>query len=284
MFIGEGLFLSNGFGIVILFPKSKRFWRLFEDVNMSDGLRQPEHHTNHTQRLERRTSKQWVWPVLLAVIVIGVFLSLQKRAEQSPQDRIDEFFTLDKIVRSDLPEEKLIEYKHRMSDAKANMHGPDGDINFRSYMEAASVKKGVGDYEGARDIWEYVNEKRPKNSVSFANLGDLYANFLKNPVRAEQNYLKAIENDPSDPGYLRGLLELYQYQLTSRLGFSEEIFKKAAETNKEIPDFWLILANYYELAKNYDMAIEAWKKIPELDPAMRASAHDQIQRIEGLTK
>lgn len=237
-------------------------------------------------RQEARKKNVLVWIIaFIVVFVIGGFLILRNNGEDpSPQVQIDRFFSLGTIVRNDLPEEKLIEYRNRMAEAKASTHSQDGDINFRAYMEAASVKKGVGDYEGAREIWEYVNEKRPNNSVSFANLGDLYGNFLKNPEKAEKNYLTAIENDPSDPAYVRGLLELYQYQLTSRLGFQEDVFKKAAEANSEKPDFWLILANYYESAKNYNQAIMAWNKIPELDPAMRGPVDEQIKRLEDLTK
>ncbi len=244
---------------------------------------QPLPTDDRRQTTSARKKLPWII-VLIAILAIAGFFLLRNYKEPSTQDQIDQFFTLNKIVRNDIPEEKLAEYYNRMAEAKASTHSADGDINFRSYMEAASVKKGVGDYEGARDIWEYVNMKRPQNSVSFANLGDLYANFLKYPVKSEQNYLRAIENDPTDPAYLRGLLELYQYQLTSRLGFSEEMFKNAAESNADKPDFWLILANYYELAKNYDKAIEAWRKIPELDPAMRAPVDEQIQRIGNLTK
>lgn len=218
------------------------------------------------------------------LVVAGYFLFIKKESSPTQEARIEQFFTLDKIVRTDLPEVKLAEYRERMVAAKVNRAMSEDGFNFRSFMEAGSIKKGVGDWEGAREIWEYVNVKRPKNSVSFANLGDLYANFLKDPVKAEQNYLKAIENDPSDPGYVRNLLELYEYQMPNKLGFSEQIFTEAIEKNPDKADFWLLLAHYEELAKNYDKAIEAWEKVKALEPSHKEVADREIKRIEELRK
>lgn len=257
------------------------------EIMQNELSQQTQQQTHSPQDIDhgarKRNSLPWII-ALLVILAITSFIVFNKDNDSSTQTQVDTFFTLNKIVRTDLPDEKLAEYKNRMSDAKANATAPGGEINFRSYMEAGSVKKGVGDYEGARDIWEFVNSVRPKNSVSFANLGDLYANFLNNNEKAEANYLKAIENDPSDPSYVRSLLELYQYRLPSRLGFQESLFKNAAEKNESNPEFWLILANYYELAKNYDKAIESWKEVASIDPNQQTTVDAQIDRLRRLTK
>lgn len=66
---------------------------------------------------------------------------------------------------------------------------------FNQWLELGIYRKMVNDYEGAKEVWEYANAIRPQNSISFNNLGDLYGYYLKDYIKAEQNFLKAIEND-----------------------------------------------------------------------------------------
>lgn len=68
---------------------------------------------------------------------------------------------------------------------------------FNSWVGLGIERKAAGDYEGARDAWEYASAIRPSNSVSFGNLGDLYAYYLRDPHKAEQRFLTAVKNDPS---------------------------------------------------------------------------------------
>ncbi|MBI4118353.1 MAG: hypothetical protein HY455_02375 [Parcubacteria group bacterium] len=70
---------------------------------------------------------------------------------------------------------------------------------FNVWVDLGLFLKEIEDYEGALEAWEYASAIRPNNSLSFGNLGVLYGYYLKNPVMAEKNYLKAIENDPKLP-------------------------------------------------------------------------------------
>ena len=67
---------------------------------------------------------------------------------------------------------------------------------FNQWIDLALLRKTIGDYEGARQAWEYAGVIRPLNSLSFSNLGNLYGYYLKNPQKAEENLLRAIENNP----------------------------------------------------------------------------------------
>lgn len=63
------------------------------------------------------------------------------------------------------------------------------------WIELGLLRKSIDDFEGAKDAWEYASALRPKNSVSFVNLGDLYAYYLDDAEAAEENFLLAIENN-----------------------------------------------------------------------------------------
>ena len=67
---------------------------------------------------------------------------------------------------------------------------------FNQWVDLGLLRKTIGDYEGARQAWEYASAIRPHNSLSFANVGNLYGYYLKNPQKAEENLLQAIENNP----------------------------------------------------------------------------------------
>ncbi|MBI2604024.1 MAG: hypothetical protein HYW56_00600 [Candidatus Harrisonbacteria bacterium] len=70
--------------------------------------------------------------------------------------------------------------------------------NIQPWITLGLARKGLDDYEGAAEAWEFASVIRPKNALSFANLGFLYGSYLKDYARAEKNYLRAIANDPRE--------------------------------------------------------------------------------------
>lgn len=80
----------------------------------------------------------------------------------------------------------------------------------QDWISLGLYRKVAGDYEGARDAWEYAGAVSPENSVSFRNLGDLYGYYLNDSKKAEENLLKAIENDPNQIEYYFKITEFYK--------------------------------------------------------------------------
>jgi len=83
--------------------------------------------------------------------------------------------------------------------------------NLENWLVLGVYRKMIGDYEGAKEVWEYASVIRPQNSISFNNLGELYAYYLKDNAKAEENYKKAIENDPSAIYIYRNFFDFYRY-------------------------------------------------------------------------
>lgn len=69
-------------------------------------------------------------------------------------------------------------------------------VSFDDWLNLGAHRKLIGDYEGAIEVWEYVSKVSPTSSTSFSNLADLYAYYIKDNTKAEQNFLKAIEISP----------------------------------------------------------------------------------------
>ncbi len=72
-------------------------------------------------------------------------------------------------------------------------------------------RKTIGDYEGAKEVWEFVTLIRPNDPVAFHNLGDLYSLHLIDFSKAEKYYLIAVEKDPKTSFYYAKLYEFYRY-------------------------------------------------------------------------
>lgn len=100
-------------------------------------------------------------------------------------------------IPSSIPSAQREEMTDKINDILALLK-QDPDL-FNEWLDLGLLRKSVEDYEGARQAWEYASVIRPKNSLSFSNLGVLYGYYLGKPILAEKNYLKAIENSPKLP-------------------------------------------------------------------------------------
>ena len=70
--------------------------------------------------------------------------------------------------------------------------------NLENWLVLGVYRKMIGDYEGAREVWEYASTIRPQSSIPLNNLGDLYAYYIKDEAKAEEYFLRAISIDPSN--------------------------------------------------------------------------------------
>lgn len=68
---------------------------------------------------------------------------------------------------------------------------------FINWVDLGLQRFVAKDYEGAREAWEYANALAPENSVAYGNLGNLYGYYLKDPKKAEENFLSALKNGPA---------------------------------------------------------------------------------------
>lgn len=113
-----------------------------------------------------------------------------------------------------------------------------------NWFDLGLQRKQLGDYEGARDVWEYTKALEPNNIVSWNNLGDLYHFYLKDYKKSEENWKKTIslQSDYSQ-GY-RGLYELYTYSMPEKSGEIPVILKLGIEKAPQATDLAVLLKEY----------------------------------------
>lgn len=146
----------------------------------------------------------------------------------------------------------------------------ENPADYASWLDLAIQYKTIGDYEGARDVWEYINLAAPNQSISFQNLGNLYSQFLRDYPKAEENYLQAIKNAPNQSSAYTGLAEMYKYSYKQDTTAAVDILQKGIKVlgSPQNVDLIVALAAYYkdsgymsDAKKYYEEARSAAKKL-----------------------
>lgn len=82
--------------------------------------------------------------------------------------------------------------------------------NYSAWLELGVLREGTGDYPGAAADWKYVTEIYPSDPTAFADLGDLYANYLYEPAQGITYYKEAIKIDPTrEETFYDNLAQIY---------------------------------------------------------------------------
>lgn len=120
--------------------------------------------------------------------------------------------------------------------------------DFSAWMNLALQYKAAGDFDEAREIWEYVSRVRPSDGISLHNLGDLYHHFLNDFAKAEQYYLRSINTNATVGMNYLALHELYRYSYKQDTALAADILKKgiANVSGNQVIDMYQALGFYYK--------------------------------------
>jgi len=181
--------------------------------------------------------KMIVYAVIVLAVLGSAFYIWRDFSSTLPPDEpgivpVVEIPDLDRPINitADMPEEaKTIARSNIEKTVSELKENPD---LFNSWITLGGSYKLIGDFEGARDSWDYAGSIRPGNSTSFNNLGDLYAYYLKDNEKAEENFLKAIENGPDKIFIYRNLYDFYRNVLKDE-GKAKETLQKGIALNPD---------------------------------------------------
>lgn len=210
--------------------------------------------------------------LVIVILIIGYFVwqeFFNKESRVTPSNT--ESFYIFKVGRTDLTAEQVANYRQEFEVDSQIVTATAEKFNFDALNNMAQIKNILHDYEGARDIWEYVSAQRPKNSLSFFNLGLLYASVLKNNELAEKNFLQALANAEGETGneqYYYALADFYNYNMPEKKTELEKILLAALETEpyKESMGVITLLAKYYGNNNQKDLALKYWQRTLVLSP------------------
>ena len=202
--------------------------------------------------------------ILLLVIGLIIFYFLPK----SPviYDQLADYPSDFKVSNKNLPDEEIEKYLQSFIEIKQSL---EDDPDYQdAWLRLGMVKKQIGDYQGAEVAWIKAGELSPKNSVSFGNLADLYANFTEEYDKAELAYLKAVENSLGERVNLvfyRSFYYFYYYNLED-YEKAPALLLEGIENNPNSSELPILLASFYKETGNINKAIQYYQLALKLDP------------------
>lgn len=141
---------------------------------------------------------------------------------------------------------------------------------FNGWIQVGILKKTIGDFEGARDAWEYAGLIEPFNSLSFANLGELYWRYLRDFPKAEENLKISIKHKPDDFQTWLTLADLYHYSMKEKADQASKVLLDGISANENnLPvkvNLAKGLARLYVRQNELAKAVEWWQKVLAMEP------------------
>src|SRR3989344_7782506 len=150
--------------------------------------------------------------------------------------------------------------KNTISQNKEDGLANEDNANFYAWLEIASVQKLIGDYDRAIKIWTLFTEIYSGNSISPANLGDLYKSFVVDKEKSEKYYKIALEREKHDFQIYYGFYELYRYVFDDA-DKAIAVLQDGMANNPDRKDYLTELINYLISLDRRDQAsavIENW--------------------------
>jgi hypothetical protein len=130
---------------------------------------------------------------------------------------------------SDLPADVKTAFQSQISAVVAMLKKDPSQ--FAYWLQLAIDYKVAGDYTAAANVWGYLTKVAPESYVPYADLGDLYQNFLKDYPKAEANYLQAIKLSPQDIDLYIQLYTMYRYEYKTNTSAAANILAQGLKAN-----------------------------------------------------
>lgn len=131
--------------------------------------------------------------------------------------------------------------------------------DYDAWLTVGMSLKQLERYTDARDVFLYVSSLWSTQAVPQGNLGSLYHLYLKDFPKSEAAYKKAIELDPTQVGWYRGLSELYRYSYKQETGTLETLLLQGIEAT-ESPELMSMLAGRYVTLKRFAEAVALYDR------------------------
>lgn len=146
------------------------------------------------------------------------------------------------------------------------------------WLELAAYRQVLGDFDGAIAALDFLSAIRPKEYVSFHNLGVIYGFYLKNYPKSEENFLKSITNNPQNIDAYEQLITVYEAYKPERI---ESLLLPAIQKNPSNVSFKIMLGNYYANKSKTAEAIRYLEEALKLNPT-NTELKTEIEELKKL--
>lgn len=103
----------------------------------------------------------------------------------------------------------------------------------------------ANDFEGAKEVWEFLAIVLPENAVVLDNLGKLHHYSLREFTSAEVYFKQSIERDPTSLTPYLELHELYKYSYKTGTTAAVDIINQAINKFPDVIGLYTTLGTYH---------------------------------------
>lgn len=135
----------------------------------------------------------------------------------------------------------------------------------------------VNDYEASKEIWEFIIEVAPQNTVAYDNLGKLYHFSLPDFPKSEAYFKQSITVDPNNLTPYLELHSLYRYSYKTNSSEAADILRDAINRFPDNIDLYIMLGGYYRDSGNNAQARAVY--LEGMDKARAAGDVDNMTRV-----
>lgn len=157
----------------------------------------------------------------------------------------------------------------------------DQPDSYNTLLRIGNIYMMLEEYEKAESIFLEIKEAEPNYGPAHASLGELYASFLKDKLKAVEYYKKAIELTPWRPQYYRSLADLYWSDFPEKEKEIESLMLRGAEKYPESKDFYTYLASYFRQENNLSKAIHYLKAALKIEPDNK-TLKQELAELENI--
>lgn len=114
-----------------------------------------------------------------------------------------------------------------------------------AWFDLAVYYHNANDYEGAREIWEFLVMVVPGDTTAYENLAKLYHFSLQDFAQSESYFKQSLAIDSESLSAYLGLFDLYRYSYKTETSAAADIMNQAIVQFPEKLDLVLALGVYY---------------------------------------
>ena len=148
-----------------------------------------------------------------------------------------------------------------------------------AHLSVAVYLNVLGQTDKAIEQYKYLLAIRPDHSIALNNLAKIYVD-AQEYEKAEESYKKVIATNPSFSQGYTDLADLYRAFISEKKPEIPQLIGEALEERQGSTNLMLYLAEFYEQEKEYDLAIEWYKKALDINPDIDI-AKQAIEFIES---
>lgn len=154
--------------------------------------------------------------------------------------------------KASLPENVRTLLTTKIATAQENLR--EDSSSGSDWLELGVLYYTAGDFQAAREVWEFLTKVAPNDTTAFDNLGKLYHYDLKDYPQSEEYFRESLR---INSGLLAPYLELhnlYRYSYKTDTTAAVDILKDAMAVFPEDLRLYFTLGAYYASTGNTEQA------------------------------